>query len=93
MTSLEHKPCEDNMTEPKKTIVITWADTRPGYYGEVCAALWAAEGDDNDLNAALAYVAKETRKYGHSSRVHTFPVDAFGWKAAAVEAHNNGCGL
>jgi hypothetical protein len=79
--------------QDRKTIVITWADQRPGHYGELCAALWTAEGNDDDLNAALRHVAQETRKYHYSSRVHTFPTDQANWKAAAIEAHNNGCGL
>jgi hypothetical protein len=79
--------------EDRKTIVITWNDTRPGHHGELLAALWAAEGTDADLNAALRHVAQETARYHNSSRVHTFPTDQADWKAAAIVAHNNGCGL
>jgi hypothetical protein len=66
-----------------KTIVVTWNDTRPGFAGNVLAALWAAEGTDADLNDALA------RGY----RVHTFATDEPQWKAKALKAHIKGWSL
>ena len=71
-----------------KTIVLTWSDTRPGYHGELLAALWIAEGTDADLNAAIRY----SRPTYHM-RVHTFAPDDPTWKQSALEAHRNGCGL
>jgi hypothetical protein len=67
-----------------KTIVVAWADTRPGHYGELLAALWGAEGTDADLNTALAYAHKE-----HAT-VHTFATDDDDWKVKALVAHGHG---
>ena len=74
-----------------KTIVITWTDRyRPK---TVLAALWLNEGNDADLNNALAYAASEQRQRGEVHRVHTFATDDSQWKAKAIAAHAAGRGV
>ncbi len=75
-----------------KTIVLTWTDQRPWAreYGTPLAALWAAEGNDKDLNAALAYIGQHR---GTDFRVHTFAPDDAEWKTKAKELHADGYSL
>ena len=75
---------------PRKTIVITWTEKRawlPTYNGQ-CAALWAADGTDRDLNEALRYIAGQD-----GYRVHTFATDDPDWKRKALVAHAAGRSL
>ena len=77
----------------RKTIVITWTGRDITNFGNLYAALWVAEGTDTDLNAALRYASAQHREAVSDARVHTFPTDQANWKAAALAAHNKGCGL
>jgi len=78
-----------------KTVTLTWNDKRldAPFPNAVKVALWCGNGDDSEVNAALAYAAAETRRTGNTYRVHTFATDETQWRNKSAAAHAAGHGV